>query len=174
MIPFSETQRFKIKWAWLAVIAINGLFIYAIVQQVILGKPFGTKPAPDYALILIEVFLLMLLVLIISIRLKTIYTDAGISYRFSPFQLKTTFIHWHELSDAYVRQYNSFLEYGGWGIRNGSPKNGRTVNTSESCSEGLQLQFKNGSRLLIGTKKPDVLRQIVDDVIATGKINRGI
>lgn len=174
MINFTETQRFKIKWAWLAVIAINGLFIYAIVQQVILGKPFGTKPAPDYVLILIEVFLLVLLAFIISIRLKTTYTEAGISYRFFPLQFKSTFIGWHELSDAYVRQYNSFLEYGGWGIRNGSPKNGRAVNTSESCGEGLQLQFKNGSRLLIGTKKPDVLRQIAGEVTSTGKINRGI
>lgn len=174
MTPFSETQRFKIKWAWLAVIAINGLFIYAIVQQVILGKPFGTKPAPDYVVILIEVFLLVLLAFIISISLKTTYTEAGISYRFFPFQFKATFINWHELSDAYVRPYNSLLEYGGWGIRNGAPKNGRAVNTSESCNEGLQLQFKNGSRLLIGTKKPDVLRHIVDEVISTGKINRGI
>lgn len=174
MTPFSETQRFKIKWAWAAVIAINGLFIYAIVQQVILGKPFGSKPAPDYALILIEVFLLALFLFIISIRLKTTYTEKGIHYRFYPFQFKTNIINWHELSDAYVREYNSLLEYGGWGIRYGSTKNGNAVNTSESCNKGLQLQFKNGKRLLIGTKNPEALQQIIDEVITKGKINRGI
>lgn len=45
MNSFSEIQRFRLKWAWAGVIAVNGLFIYAIVQQVILGKPFGNKPA---------------------------------------------------------------------------------------------------------------------------------
>lgn len=174
MIHFSETQRFRIKWAWLAVIAINGLFIYAIIQQVILGKPFGNKPAPDYALVLIEVFLLLLLFFVMSIRLKTTYTQEGVSYRFFPLQFKATFINWHELSDAYIREYNSLLEYGGWGIRHGSPKNGRAINTSESCNKGLQLQFKNGSRLLIGTKNPEAIKQIIDTVLNSGKINRGI
>ncbi len=174
MINFSETQRFKIKWAWLAVIGINGLFIYAIVQQVILGKPFGTKPAPDFVLILIELFLLLLLFFIVSIRLKTVYTDEGITYRFFPLQLKYKVINWHELSDAYVREYNSFLEYGGWGIRYGSPKKGNAINTSASCNKGLQLQFKNGKQLLIGTKNPGALQQVVDGAMASGKINRGV
>lgn len=174
MTPFSETQRFNIKWAWLAVIAINGLFIYAIVQQVILGKPFGTKPAPDYVLLLIELFFLLLLFFVISIRLKTTYTEEGISYRFFPLQFKTTFINWHELSDAYIREYNSLLEYGGWGIRYGSPKNGNAVNTSQSCNKGLQLQFTNGKRLLIGTKNPNTLQLIIDEMLSKGKINRAV
>ncbi len=174
MIAFSETQRFKIKWAWLAVIALNGLFLFAIVQQVILGKPFGTKPAPDFVLVLIELFLVALLLFIISIRLKTNYTDEGISYRFFPLQNGTTTIYWHELSDAYIREYRSLYEYGGWGIRYGTPKTGRAINTSESCNQGLQLQFRDGKKLLIGTKNPDALQKIIDAVMAAGKINRGI
>lgn len=174
MKSFSEVQRFRIKWAWAAVIAVNGLFIYAIVQQVILGKPFGTKPAPDFALILVEIFLLLLLFLILSIRLKTSYNEEGVTYRFFPFQFKTTVIHWHELSDAYIREYNSLYEYGGWGIRFGSAKSGKAINTSESCNEGLQLQFKNGQLLLIGTKDPDAIQKILDSITAAGKINRGV
>jgi len=174
MIQFNEVQRFRIKWAWAAVIAINGLFIYAIVQQVILGKPFGTKPGPGFVLVLIEVFFLLLLLLVLSIRLKTSFNEEGIAYRFSPFQFKTTFIHWHELSDAYLREYNSLYEYGGWGIRFGSAKSGKAINTSESCNEGLQLQFKNGQLLLIGTKDPESIRKILDEITAAGKINRGV
>ncbi len=174
MINFTETQCFKIKWAWAAIIAINGLFIYAIVQQVFLGKPFGSKPAPDYALITVEIFLAMLLLFIISIRLKTTYTEETITYRFYPLQFKTTTIYWHELSDAYIREYNSLLEYGGWGIRYGSTKNGNAINTSESCNKGLQLQFKNGKRLLLGTKNPEALQQVINEVMQKGKINRSI
>lgn len=174
MKNFSEVQRFRIKWAWAGVIAINGLFLYAIVQQVIFGKPFGTKPAPDFALIVIEVFFLLLLFFILSIRLKTSYNGEGIQYRFTPFQFKTTFIYWHELTDAYIREYNSLYEYGGWGIRFGTAKSGRAINTSESCNKGLQLQFKDGKLLLIGTKSPDEIQQLLDEVFAAGKINRGI
>lgn len=174
MISFNEIQRFRIKWAWAGVIAINGLFIYAIIQQVLLGKPFGTKPAPDFVLILVEVFLLLLLFFILSIRLKTSYSEEGIEYRFSPFHLKARFIYWHELRDAYIREYNSLYEYGGWGIRLGSAKAGRAINTSESCNKGLQLQFKNGKLLLIGTKDPDAIQKILDEVSVAGKINRGV
>ena len=142
MNTFSEVQRFKIKWAWMGMIALNGLFIYAIIKQVVFGESFGTKPAPNWVLILCEMVCLLLLLFI--------------------------------LSDAYIREYNSLYEYGGWGIRYGSPKTGNAVNTSDSCNMGLQLQFKNGKLLLIGTKNPDAIKIILDEVIASGKINRHI
>lgn len=173
-IDFKEVQRFKIWWAWLGIASLNAVFIYAITQQVILGKPFGTKPAPDYILILVELFFILLLIFLMLIKLKTRITDNGIYYRFYPFQFAERKIEWHELRDAYIRQYNSFHEYGGWGIRYGSPKTGRAVNTSASSSLGLQLQFNDGKLLLIGTARPDELKLIIDEVIKTGKINRGI
>src|SRR5262245_24535268 len=85
---FSETQKFKTWWAWIIVLAMNILFIYAIIQQVLLGKPFGEKPAPDWVLILVELFLLLLFLFLVSIKLKTRITDTGIYYRFYPFQFK--------------------------------------------------------------------------------------
>ena len=120
MNSFSEIQRFRLKWAWAGVIAVNGLFIYAIVQQVILGKPFGNKPASDLVLILLEIIPLLLLLFILS------------------------------------------------------KKTGNAFNTSESCKTGLQLQFKDGRLLLIGTKNPAAIQEIVEAVIAAGKINRNI
>ncbi len=172
MHSFNEIQRFRIRWAWLAAAAMNGLFIYAIIQQVILGKPFGNKPAPNIILIAIELFFLLFLVFLFSIRLKTSFNTEGIRYRFYPFQFKTTTIEWHELSDAYIREYSSLFEYGGWGIRQGSPKTGRAINTSESCNKGLQLRFRDGKLLLIGTKNPAAIQKILDEVIIAGKINR--
>ena len=173
-IVFSETQKFKTLWAWLAVLALNILFIYAIVQQMIFGVPFGTKPAPDFVLIIVEFFLLCLLIFLLSIKLKTRITGEGIFYRFYPFQLKERQIAWHELSDAYMRDYNSFQEYGGWGLRTGSPKTGKAINTSASSNRGLQLRFGDGRLLLIGTKRPDEIQIIIDKIIQAGKINRRV
>ena len=173
-IEFNEVQRFRIRWAWMAVIALNGLIIYAIVQQVILGKPFGSKPASDLTLLLIELGPLALLIFLFAIKLKTSIDDDGIHYRFFPFQLKTTHIEWNELRDAYMREYNSFYEYGGWGIRTGSDRSGKAINTSASGSKGLQLKFKDNKLLLIGTKRPDDIQTLVEKIMAAGKINRGI
>jgi len=172
MNTFSEVQRFRFRWLSLATIALNGLFIFAIVQQVVLGKPFGTKPAPDSVLILVEVLFLLLFIFLRSIKLQTTYNSSGIHYRFFPFQLKTTNIEWHELSDAYIREYNSFYEYGGWGIRTGAPKTGKAINTSQSCRQGLQLRFRGGKLLLIGTRNPEAIQKILDEAIIAGKINR--
>jgi hypothetical protein len=173
-IDFKEVQGFKLWWAWLTLVALNGLFIYAIVQQVILDRPFGTKPAPDFVLVIIELFLLLFLFFLMSIKLKTRITSKGIYYRFYPFQFKETYIEWHDLKDAYMRGYNSFHEYGGWGIRASGTKAGNAVNTSASSKTGLQLEFKNGKLLLIGTKRPEEIKLIIDTVMASGKINRGI
>ena len=174
MINFKEVQRFKIWWAWLTVVAFNLLFMYAIVQQVFFGNSFGTKPAPDFVLIIIEIFLLLFLFFLFSIKLKTSITDTGICYRFYPFQFKETLIEWHELKDAYLREYNSLYEYGGWGLRTGTEKTGKAINTSASGNVGLQLKFNDGKLLLIGTTKPGEIKLIIDAVIASGKINRRI
>jgi Family of unknown function (DUF6141) len=173
-IDYKEVQRFKTWWAWLGVAALNVLFIYAIVQQIFLGTPFGPKPAPDFVLIPVELFLLLLFIFLISIKLRTSITDTGIYYRFIPFQFKETVIEWHELKDAYIREYDSFHEYGGWGIRTGSSKTVKAINTSASSNKGLQLQFNDGKLLLIGTRRPEEINLILDAVIASGKINRGV
>lgn len=173
-IDFKEVQGFKTWWAWLGAVALHVLCLYAIVQQVILGKPFGTKPAPDAVLIIVEIFLLLVLFFLMAIKLKTRINDTGIYYRFYPFQFKETKIEWHELRDVYMRPYNSLHEYGGLGIRYGSKKTGRALNTSASSNKGLQLQFNDGKLLLIGTAKPAEMQLIIDAIIAAGKINRGI
>jgi hypothetical protein len=169
---FSETQRFKTWWAWGTVLALNILFLYAILQQLILGKPFGNKPAPDFVLVLVELFLLALLIFLITIKLQTSITGTGIGYRFSPFHFKERRIEWHELNDAYMREYNSFHEYGGWGIRTGSAKTGKAINTSASSNKGLQLIFSDGRRLLIGTARPGEVQAVLEKITAEGKINK--
>jgi len=173
-INFSETQRFKTWWAWAAVGAMNILFLYAIVQQLVLGNPFGEKPAPDLVLIVVELFLLALFIFLITIKLKTRITETGIYYRFLPFHFKDRCIAWHELSDAYMREYNSFHEYGGWGIRTGSAKTGNAINTSASSNKGLQLRFADGRLLLIGTQRPGDVQAIIEKIAAAGKINKGV
>ena len=171
---FNEEQGFRIWYAWAAMGALNILFLYAIIQQVIIGIPFGPEPASSLSLFLMEFAALSFLYFLFSIRLKTSINDAGIHYRFYPFQTRITTIEWNELSDAYMREYNSFYEYGGYGIRVGAHKTTRAINTSASCNVGLQLEFKDGNFLLIGTKRPEEIKQIIEHQISLGKVRWGM
>lgn len=121
-----------------------------------------------------EFVALSFLYFLFSIRLKTTIDEDGIHYRFYPFQNKVTTVEWNELSDVYMREYNSFYEFGGYGIRVGSQKTERAINTSASSNVGLQLEFKDGNFLLIGTKRPNEISQIIEHQISLGKVRWGI
>ena len=169
-IEFNETQRLKTWWVWGALIAVNGIFVFAIIQQIIIGKPFGNTPLSNKGLLLAAVIPVAVLGFVISIRFVTNISAAGIRYRYYPFQFDTTLIEWEELSDVYMRKYSSFYEYGGWGIRVGGAKTNRAINTSASCNIGLQLEFKNGNQLLIGTRKPAEIEALLNQLLAANKI----
>jgi hypothetical protein len=80
--------------------------------------------------------------------------------RFIPFHLKEIFIAWNQLDECYIRTYSPLGEYGGWGIKYGLGGAGKVYNVSGN--QGLQLVFKDGARLLIGTQKPLELQEIIN------------
>ena len=64
--------------------------------------------------------------------------------------MKFRHFSWAELEEIYVREYSPISEFGGWGWRFGM--GGKAYNISGD--QGIQLVFKNGKKLLIGTQKP--------------------
>ena len=52
-----------------------------------------------------------------------------------------------------MRTYSPITEYGGWGIKWGS--GGKAYNVSGN--RGVQQEFTDGKRLLIGSQKPEQL-----------------
>ncbi len=172
MNSFSEVQRFRVRWAWVAVIVFNLVFLYAIVQQLVFKIPFGIKPAPDYVLILVELIPLALFVFIFNIKLHTRYSTEGIVFRFAPFHLKEKRIEWHELAAVSFRTYSALYEFGGWGIRSGNKQTGKAYLSSSASNIGLQLQFKNGDLVLFSTKNPAALKACIDTLTAEGVINK--
>lgn len=94
-----------------------------------------------------------------SIRLHTIITTSGIYVRYFPFSTRYTFVNWESVKSCTVRQYNPLAEYGGWGIKNILPENGWSY--SFSGTTGLQIIFKDETKLLIGTQCPEELNAIL-------------
>lgn len=167
---FKETQRVKSWWKWALLFAVNIFFAYAVVRQNFLNNPIGKPIFTNTELSLISFIPLTLLVFTYSIRLETYISSKGISYSFSPFQRNTIFVEWEELSNVYLRKYNTIMEFGGRGVLTGSSKLGKVLNTSASSDIGLQLEFKDGRLLLIGTARPDELKKVLDQLMSEGKI----
>lgn len=158
-IIFKETQKFRQWWLWLILLGINGLFLFGVFMQVIGRQKFGDKPMSDSQLIIATIFTIILTLLFTSIRLETIIKNDGIYVRFFPLHLKFKHYSWERLTKSYIRQYSAISEYGGWGLRIGIFGKGNAYNVSGD--DGLQLEFIDNKKLLIGTNKPDDLTQIL-------------
>jgi hypothetical protein len=95
-----------------------------------------------------------------------------------PFYRKYKYFAWNEIQRAYVRKYNPLMEYGGWGCRNMFKLRLSLITKIRYCgcnrklfdskingaitisgNKGLQLEFADGSKLLIGTHKPEYLME---------------
>ena len=66
------------------------------------------------------------------------------------------------IATSYVRQYSPLLEYGGWGMRIGLFGKGKAWNISGD--KGLQLEFTNQKKLLIGTNQPEELAATLEKI----------
>lgn len=160
-ITYSEKQYFRQWWIVFIMIPVPLIMLWAIFQQIVLDKPFGNHPAPDLALIIISIVVILPSVLFFLVRLETKIDDSGIFYRLIPFHIKLKKISWNDISEIYVRKYNPIGEYGGWGLK-GSKKHGKAINVSGNM--GLQIILKNGEKILVGTNKPDELNRILQTV----------
>lgn len=161
-ILFRETQKFRQWWLWLILMGINGLFLFGVFMQVIGEQKFGDKPMSDSQLIIATIFTIILTLLFASIRLETIIKNDGIYVQFFPLHLKFKHYSWERLTKSYIRQYSAISEYGGWGLRIGIFGKGNAYNVSGD--DGLQLEFIDNKRLLIGTNKPDDLTQLLQKI----------
>jgi len=157
---FKEQQRFKQWWIWILIIGITGLMLYFVIQQLILDKQVGDNPAPDVVICFFSILPFLMIWLFLSLKLETEIRKEGIYFRFKPFHRKFKFYPWDNISKYYVRKYRPILEYGGWGIRIGPGKYGKAYNVRGNM--GLQLELKNGKRILIGTQKPEELERALN------------
>lgn len=104
----------------------------------------------------------ILIFLFFIFKLKTYITNTEVTYNFFPFHLKSRVIPLNNIANMYVRKYKPLREYGGWGVRMGLFGKGSAINVSGNM--GIQIELKNGDRILIGTNKPDDAKRIIKDL----------
>jgi len=163
-VYFSEVQPFTgspMKWIFPLVFLVSvGPLAYGLYQQLVLGNPWGDNPSSDTVLLFIFVFVFGLMTLLGMVffksRLEVTIDAGGIHYRFPVLIRKWRTIKKESIARYEVRKYSPLWEYGGWGYRSMRSRrrrrNGIAYNVSGKI--GLQLYFVNGTKMLIGTRRP--------------------
>ncbi|NEU10323.1 hypothetical protein GZH53_18510 [Flavihumibacter sp. R14] len=159
-ILFNERQRFNQWWLWLILLAINATLLVGLYNQIFNHRQFGNSPMDDSVLVIVSAFTFAFSALFFCFRLDTRIKDDGVYVRFFPFHLSFKHYSWESISRAAVRRYNPIIEYGGWGLRLGAF--GKAYNVSGNY--GLQLEFPDKGKLLIGTGKPEKLRKTLESM----------
>lgn len=94
-------------------------------------------------------------------RLETEVRQDGLYIRYVPFHRRFKRFGVEDLSEYHARTYRPVLEYGGWGIRCGWK--GRAYNVSGN--RGVQLVFRDGRRMLIGSSRPSELEEAIHSIV---------
>lgn len=165
-ILFQEKQRFHQGFMGVIItlggIAVLAPIYYTLFKQVVLDEPNDTSTMTDNELIIltaiVTVFVIGIHFFVHLHELEMKIDRNTIQYRFFPYFNSYKVRNQAEIKEAYVRKYSPIFEYGGWGLRFGFGK-GKAYNIRGNW--GLQLIFKDGKKLLIGTQKPKELDRIM-------------
>jgi hypothetical protein len=130
---------------------------YGLIQQVILGEPFGTNPGPDWAVWLIWLlFGIGIPVIFHMIQLVVEVREDHIYIRYAPFVTRK--IPFAKIERYQARTYRPIVEYGGWGIRGWS---GDRMAYNVSGNQGVELQLRDGRNVMIGSQRTQELVQAI-------------
>lgn len=159
-IIYREEQRFALWLRAVLVVSMAFTVVFSILPLTQISP--GQWRAETGQIILLSVTGVLLpigiAVLFCFLKLETQVRPDGLYVRFVPFHRKFKRFGVDDLSEYYARQYKPIREYGGWGIRC-SIRSGRAYNVSGN--KGLQLVFKDGKRLLIGSQRAEELEQAI-------------
>ena len=153
-VLFKETQSNKILIIGAALFSV--FFGVFTVLQVVLGKPVGNHPAPDWLLIALFAGSILSIIFFNKQKLILEITEKEISVSYGLLTSDTK-IAVDDIKSIQVRKYDALKEFTGWGVR---------YNDSESCftvsgNDALEIEIKSGTKFLIGTQKPEEIIGVI-------------
>jgi hypothetical protein len=149
---YREEQRFRQWWIWLLVGFLAALQWWGFVQQILLGQPWGDRPAPDWMMILLWLaFGIGMPLFFLYLRLIVTVTEETVDIHYRPLTRRT--IPVADLTRVEARTYSPLREYGGWGIRGLGSNRAYNVRGDQ----GVELTLLDGRKVLIGSQKAEEL-----------------
>jgi len=171
MRVLQEKQWFNQWWLQLINFGILGFLCYTCYRWFILKKASGNVDVNDTTgQFVVIITLLIVFGIIYLFKLKTVIDERGIHYQFFPFHRNMKIIAWNEVENCYTRKYRPISEFGGWGYKFGM---GGTKALNVKGNKGIQLNLKNGKKLLIGTQRPEEAQMVIDKYFKNERIQSG-
>ena len=163
-VDFQEVQRIRQPWVWVLLLSSTIftliLFGYGMIKQLVLGQPWGNRPLPDLALIIVGTLVILLMVGLTyffkTLKLITEVREDGLHVNFFP--VSRQIIRFDEIRNCEVLTYNAIKESGGWGIRR--MRGGKAYNMSGN--RGVQLDTVTSGKVIIGSQQPDQLARAIE------------
>lgn len=152
MVYFREVQHFRQSWLIVLLAAMVLTFVYGTFRQLVKGEPWGGRPMPDLALVLVTAGVCALAFWLWNLHLATEVRDNELWMQFKLLWPPKS-IPFSKIVRAEAVTYRPILDYGGWGVRFG--RKGRAYNVSGN--RGVQLELADGKGLLVGSQKPEEL-----------------
>jgi hypothetical protein len=158
MKVFLETQRFSQWWFRLMILLVAAISIGTIVMSY---PSVQSEPVPFWiSLVAGLLTLIVILSLGFLIKLETKVDEMGIHYGFWPFYSELKLINWSDVTECTVIKYNPIVDYGGWGYKMGLFSKKRSA-MSVRGNIGIQIVFKSGKQLLIGTQRKEDAEKVI-------------
>jgi hypothetical protein len=157
-VLLTEKQMFRQTWVIIPLMMTNVISVVLWTEYFREAEAGRATQEDLWGSIIGTSIILLTSCLMFIIQLKTKITDKGIYVQLFPFHLKYKFFAYNEMSLLYIRKYSPIGEFGGWGLRYSFNGKGKAFNVSGDM--GLQLEV-NGKKILIGTQRPDELKEII-------------
>jgi hypothetical protein len=154
---YQEKQNFRKPGIWIFVSAtmlpVNGVLLYGLYQQLVLGEPWGSEPNSDISLIVVTLVIMLfsaiIFWLIFTVKLVMEIKDKAVYYQFRPFKVNS--INFSDLLSWEVKSIKPIFGFGGFGLRI-TPKSKAYIINGKNA---LILKPKKGKQIVIDTINPE-------------------
>jgi hypothetical protein len=151
-IQFHEVQPLR-QWHARILLAFPPAALLIIaVRQLVFHRPWGNPPLSNGSVIFLTVLLLAVYIRLITVRLVTDLRSGELSVGLRGLWRRKR-VPLDTIRSATAVQYDPIGEYGGYGIRSGA----RGLAYIASGNRAVQLELKDGRRLLVGSQHAEEL-----------------
>lgn len=131
---------------------------FIVLAALVITIVFQKGRASDFTYLLITIFPVVFIInLLLPLKLVTQIRANGIYVRFPLLQPFFKKFYWSDISEVYIRNYDAFSQYFGWGLKISPNGTGYIV----AGDTGIQIIFKNGNKVLITTQQPNEVNEIL-------------
>lgn len=168
LLPASAVYREEQNFDWrvyVLVALVEAAVVVALVwlyQRGHVPNPGGSPRELALSLLLASGVCLPLLIVVGFLRMTTEVTPTDVRVWFGWVPTYRRFIAIGLVQKVEVVSYRPLLDHGGWGIRAG--RDGERVLTARG-RRGVRLDLSDGTRLLIGSQRPEVLALAIEGAL---------